>query len=167
LPTAPPCSPHLNKRAVDAKVESGKEFIMISKLFEINHSTVRKIMYKWHRFQMIDHLMKKFVSKSPKISSQGLQGRLVTLGVTVHVSTVRNRGTPVKSTRSPSRILEQTYSLPINKQKQETCLAQRHLMVKMFWFKVVLVPQGLGSIDSPTNPASYQRLRLNRTWTFQ
>ncbi|XP_053544617.1 mediator of RNA polymerase II transcription subunit 17 isoform X3 [Ictalurus punctatus] len=69
--------------------ESGKEFEKISKLFEILHSTIRKILYKWLRFHTTanlprtgcpskirpraDHLMQKEVSKtSKKISSQNL-----------------------------------------------------------------------------------------------
>ncbi|KAJ8017329.1 hypothetical protein DPEC_G00016740 [Dallia pectoralis] len=76
------------KRVVDA-YESGKGYRKISKQFEISHSTVRKIVYKWRTFkttanmprsgrprkfsQRADLKMLKEVSYNSNMSSQDLQ----------------------------------------------------------------------------------------------
>ena len=118
------------KKVVDA-YESGKGFKKISKLFEIHHSTVRKIIYKWRRFQTAanlfktgrpskfspraDRLMQKGVSKNPKISSQDLLVSLATVGVKVHASTIRKRlhKFDLHGRRARKKPL-QDYSLPMS-----------------------------------------------------
>lgn len=94
------------RKIVDA-YESGKGYKKISKLFEIGHSTVRKIIYKWRTFKTTtnmarsgrpskfslraDRKMLKEVSNNPRMSSRDLQVSLATIDVKVHASTIRKR----------------------------------------------------------------------------
>uniref|UniRef100_A0A3Q3J790 Tc1-like transposase DDE domain-containing protein n=1 Tax=Monopterus albus TaxID=43700 RepID=A0A3Q3J790_MONAL len=95
------------RKNIVAAYESGKGFKKISKDFEISHSTVRKIVYKWRAFKTTanmprsgrpskftpraDRKMLKEVSKNPKMSSRDLQQALATVDVEVHASTIRKR----------------------------------------------------------------------------
>lgn len=95
------------RKKIVAAYESGKGFKKISKEFEISHSTVRKIVYKWGTFKTTanmpraghpskftpraDHKLLKEVSKTPKMSSRDLQQALATVDVKVHASTIRKR----------------------------------------------------------------------------
>lgn len=106
MPRSKELSEAFRKKVIDA-YESGKGFKKISKQFEINHSTVRKIIYKWRRFQTTanlfrpgrpskfspraDRKMLKEVSKNPRMSSRDLQVALATVDVKVHESTIRKR----------------------------------------------------------------------------
>ena len=92
------------RKKIVAAYESSKGFKKISKEFEISHSTVRKMIYKWRTFKITcpslatglrkftpraDHKMLKEVSKNPKMSSRDLQQALATVDVKVHSSTIR------------------------------------------------------------------------------
>ena len=95
------------RKKIVAAYESGKGFKKISKEFDISHSTIQKIVYKWKTFKTTatmprsgrpskftpraDRKMLKEVIKCPKISSRDLQQALATVNVKVHDSTIRKR----------------------------------------------------------------------------
>lgn len=95
------------RKKIVAAYESGKGFKKISKEFDISHSTIRKIVYKWRTFKTTatmpgsgrpskftpraDRKMLKEVIKNPKMSSRELQQALATVDVKVHDSTIRKR----------------------------------------------------------------------------
>lgn len=89
--------------------QSGKGFKSISMQYEIIHSTVTKIIYKWSKFQTtgnlsrpdypsptkfsprVEYKMHQDDSKNPRMSSRDLQAALGTVYVKVHESTIRKR----------------------------------------------------------------------------
>ncbi|XP_069605296.1 zinc finger protein with KRAB and SCAN domains 1-like isoform X1 [Ranitomeya imitator] len=112
MPRSKDFSEDVRRRVVEAH-EAGKGYKTISKMCELHHSTVRKIIYKWKAFNTISTLPRsgrpiKLATVLPHLR-RGCQGQKITTeGVRVNgkestqVSGTRAENTQVSSTRAES-----------------------------------------------------------------